>query len=171
MGYTAVCRDFPFAISSHSLPFRSTAGESETNCRLRGGVGMKECFPDRTQEQLYSKPPHFQILLKAPLKMGPRRLPRPPRADGPVHRDITASCVTSGGCIVTPIAPPSPAVAQFPIALLSVRQLAGILHAITAAPLVLVKSGRGVFPPNCPHPSPDASSLSDLIGNNILFFQ
>jgi hypothetical protein len=29
LGYTAVCRDFPFAISSHSLPFRSTSGESE----------------------------------------------------------------------------------------------------------------------------------------------
>ena len=56
---------------------------------------------------------------------------------------------------VTPIAPLSPAVAQFPIALLSVRQLAGILHAITAAPLIL-KCGRGVFPPNCPRPSPDA---------------
>jgi hypothetical protein len=25
----AVCRDFPFALSSHSLPFRSTSGESE----------------------------------------------------------------------------------------------------------------------------------------------
>jgi len=36
-------------------------------------------YPDKTQEQLYSKPPHFQILLKAPLKMGPRRLPARPR--------------------------------------------------------------------------------------------
>ncbi len=37
---------------------------------------MQDCFPDKTQEQLYSMPPHFQILLKAPLKTGPRRLPR-----------------------------------------------------------------------------------------------
>ena len=89
LGYTAVCRDFPFAISSHSLPFRSTSGESELlasrsrDCaickcthRLRGGIGMKKqphatlltslrgwacgfAFPDRTQEQLYSKPPHL----------------------------------------------------------------------------------------------------------------
>jgi hypothetical protein len=29
LGYMAVCRDFPFALSSHSLPFRSTSGESE----------------------------------------------------------------------------------------------------------------------------------------------
>ena len=29
LGYMAVCRDFPFAISSHSLPFRSTSGESD----------------------------------------------------------------------------------------------------------------------------------------------
>jgi hypothetical protein len=29
LGYTAVCRGFPFAISPHSLPFRSTSGESE----------------------------------------------------------------------------------------------------------------------------------------------
>jgi hypothetical protein len=29
LGYMAVCRDFPFARSSHSLPFRSTSGESE----------------------------------------------------------------------------------------------------------------------------------------------
>ena len=48
-------------------------------------LGPRLAYPDQTQEQLYSKPPHVQILLKAPLKMGPRRLPRPPRADGPVH--------------------------------------------------------------------------------------
>jgi hypothetical protein len=29
LGYTAVCRDFPFALSSHSLPFRSTGAESD----------------------------------------------------------------------------------------------------------------------------------------------
>ena len=40
-------------------------------------------YPDKTQEQLYSKPPHFQILLKAPLKMGPRRLPAQRRARRP----------------------------------------------------------------------------------------
>ena len=42
-------------------------------------------------------------------------------------------CVQSRRCPVTLIAPPSPAVAQFPIALQSVRQLAGILHANRAA--------------------------------------
>jgi hypothetical protein len=29
LGCMAVCRDFPFTLSSHSLPFRSTTGESE----------------------------------------------------------------------------------------------------------------------------------------------
>ena len=60
LGYTAVCRDFPFALSSHSLPFRSTSGESDLlasrsrDCaigkcahRLRGGIGMKEMLPGR----------------------------------------------------------------------------------------------------------------------------
>jgi hypothetical protein len=41
--------------------------------------------------------------------------------------------VQSRRCTVTLIAPPSPAVAQFPIALQSPRQLAGILHANRAA--------------------------------------
>jgi hypothetical protein len=40
------------------------------------------------------------------------------------------------------------------VALLSVRQLAGILHANIAAPL-FVESGRGVFPQAPTHP-PDA---------------
>jgi hypothetical protein len=52
VGYTAVCRGFPFALSPHSLPFRSTSGESETHNRLRGGVGMKQCFRDITQHTL-----------------------------------------------------------------------------------------------------------------------
>jgi len=57
----------------------------------------------------------------------------------------------SGGCIVTPIAPASPPVAQFHIALLSVRQLAGILHANFAASLFdEVRSGR--LPPMLAHP-------------------
>ena len=42
-----------------------------------------ECSPDARQWILYSKPPHFQILLKAPLKMGPRRLPAQRRARRP----------------------------------------------------------------------------------------
>jgi hypothetical protein len=63
VGYTAVCHGFPFAPSPHSLPFRSTSGESETHNRLRGGVGMKQCFRDITQHTLsvWSLVPHSHI--------------------------------------------------------------------------------------------------------------
>ena len=48
-------------------------------CSQAARLGLRFASLDKTQEQLYSKPPHFQILLKAPLKMGPRRLPARPR--------------------------------------------------------------------------------------------
>ena len=54
---------------------------------LRGSVGMKECFPDRTQEQLYSKPPLFAVS-RWRVTLG-KRVPAVSRetlrADGPVH--------------------------------------------------------------------------------------
>ncbi len=48
---------------------------------------MKECFPDRTQEQLYSKPPLFAVS-RWRVTLG-KRVPAVSRetlrADGPVH--------------------------------------------------------------------------------------
>ena len=133
---------------------QATSPDAPTKIReLRGSVVMQErlrltvlascapvaspCLPGQnTRAVIFNAAPFAVSRCRVTLgKVGPRRLPRPPRADGPVHRDITASCVQSGGCIVTPIAPASPPVAPPPVALLSVRQLAGILHANSAAPL------------------------------------
>jgi hypothetical protein len=89
------------------IPLRSIGGDSDSlasrwrDCagnessrpggrgthRLRGSVVMQECFPDRTQEQLYSKPPLFAVS-RWRVNLG-KRVPAVSRvslrADGPVH--------------------------------------------------------------------------------------
>ena len=119
---------------------------------------LRLAHPDATQEQLYAKPPHFQILPRAPLKMGPRRLPARQHTRRPGSLSITASCVSSGGFIVTRNAarrrrhPRRHAPAL--VAWHSARQFAGILRANPTPPQGLKVSRGGI--PQDPHPSPNA---------------
>ena len=101
---------------------------------LRGSVVMQECFRDITQ--------HILCVTLRSFIPGAQGTPRP--CAGSKCRTIWR-CVLSRVCTVTLIAPLPPAVAPLPVSLQSARQLAGILHANSAAPL-LMKSGRGVFP-------------------------
>jgi hypothetical protein len=147
LGYTAVCRDFPFALSPHSLPFRSTGGESEKlasrsrDCatgkcthRLRGGIGMKECFRCGTQHTL-------SVRSWCPCGNTPTLILFAPTlpASGTLRRGIK---VRQCAVVCQPAASLSRCVLPDPRARSAhcrpvrhaPRQFAGILHANSAAP-------------------------------------
>ena len=121
-------------------------------------LGLRLAHPDATQEQLYAKPPPFQILPKGPAENRSPPSPCTTRTRRPGSLSITASCVSSGGFIVTRNAarrsrPPrrqAPAL----VAWHSACQLAGILRANPTPPQSLKVSRGGI--PQDPHPSPSA---------------
>ena len=115
---------------------------------LRGSVGMKECFPDRTQEQLsFKAAPFCRIpLARDPRQTGPRRLPRDPprRRPGSLRYNCVLCPIRLLHCHADCYSAPSRSCGQ------SARQFAGILHANAAAPPELIL-GR-VCNPEVPRP-------------------
>ena len=127
--------------------------------RLRCHAG---CFPDFSQEQLYSKPPLKPVSASGPSGFGDPAVSLRPSLLARAARTRRPGSLRYN-CVLCPLrrlrchadCPALPGGRANPMALQSSRQLAGILHANSAeAGQCDAHSGR--LSPNCPRPTPIA---------------